>query len=252
MRPIDPSNPETWPPHVAALVNNLTAQATELVGSLADQPACDLPGSIGYDRSEEWQERFDSAVGDQPVLAYHATRLLRHEADWIRRDGLQILTQELIERRVTTAARLLPDLIDTSIAYGLQTTGPLGWQRGAIREGLIHVFTPLDLVDATPYGFDHLLGEWGGEAIARTNGDGTIKAAIRAISAYATPTIVEAAVHVTDFEWFAGLWPVFVGRNANMDYAAKEQPLHHPVPADGILTLISPDHPRWPDNAPHF
>jgi hypothetical protein len=252
MKPIDPANPATWPPHVATLVDDLTSEAAELVGPLGDLPASDLPGNIGYDLAEKWQEKFDSVVGDQPVLAYHATRLLRHEADWIRSDGLHVLTQDLIERKVTAAANVLPDLIEASIAHGLRHTGPLTWQHGVIREGLVHVFTPLDLVNTAPYGFDRLLGDWGGEAIAWTNDVGAVKAAIRAISAHATPTIIEAAVHVTEFEWFAGLWPVFVGRNANMDNAAKEQPLDRSVPADRIVTLITPDHPRWPAHATHL
>lgn len=251
MKPIDPSEQATWPAPVSALVDSLTAEAAELVDSLADQPACDLPILIGHERAEEWQDRFEAAVGNQPVLAYHATRLLRHEADWIRNEGLQVLTQDLIDRRVAAAASLLPDLIDTRIADGLRTTGPLNWQRGAIREGLLHVFTPLDLVEITSYGFHGLLGDWGGEAIAWTNDEGPIKEAIRSISTHATPTIIEAAVHVTAFERFAGLWPVFVGRNANLDGAAREQPLRRSVSADAVVSLITPGHSRWPANASH-
>ena len=42
-------------------------------------------------------------LDSRPVRAYHATRLLPHEIDSVRRDGLEALTPELIERRLQDA-----------------------------------------------------------------------------------------------------------------------------------------------------
>src|SRR5215211_481668 len=41
-------------------------------------------------------------VGER-LLAYHCTRLLAHEVEWVRREGLLPLSEDLVGRRIDTA-----------------------------------------------------------------------------------------------------------------------------------------------------
>lgn len=139
---VDLNDRRTWPQQFGTIVEEA------LPGYAEDQ---------WFDREQE--EAALRALEDHLVRAYHCTRLTDREVRNVRRDGLRLLTPELVQRRLQDAVTdelLTPDEADF---YG-QTRLPQDTHRGE----MLWFFTDrASLSDAHQIGY--LLEVWGGEGI---------------------------------------------------------------------------------------
>jgi hypothetical protein len=77
---LDVDYPETWPEHVRAEADEWAERNR---GQTKATNELQLPDSV-----------FESLTDEHLFLAYHCTRLLPHEIDLVRREGLRLATKE--------------------------------------------------------------------------------------------------------------------------------------------------------------
>ncbi|WP_448659102.1 hypothetical protein ACPVPU_01250 [Sphingomonas sp. CJ99] len=108
----------------------------------------------------------DATVGQGTILAWHCTRLLPHERDWIEQGGLGRHTRDLFVRR-----------LDAAVAAGAlcQAHADRRLRHSQIgerdRDGLLHLILNRAILRDEPDVAD-LLRNWGGEAIYNNLGRG--------------------------------------------------------------------------------
>lgn len=93
-RVIDVDRSSTWPEETRCWAEERAAALAE-----STEYTDDLSRRL---RDEE--DEFRLTFGPRKLLAYHCTRLLPHELDAIRRDGLRILDETLVHERIAAAA----------------------------------------------------------------------------------------------------------------------------------------------------
>jgi hypothetical protein len=134
----------------------------------------------------------EHATASGHLLGFHATRLVEHEIEEIRQQGLQLLSVELLCRRVealTTAGAITDQ----------QARRLLGYNQAAEdnRSGrTAFFFTRAQLKDHA--GLDHLCRSWGGEALYNYHEDDPETGPL--LRSIGIPSIVAAAVRVADIE----------------------------------------------------
>lgn len=117
-------------------------------------------------------DRLFDLLDRRPLRAYHATRLLPHEVESIRRDGLRPLSVEHVEQRLTDAERvgaLTADELARLAARHVFSPesaahGQIGGRRG-------RVCAVVGRSSVSRRGLGLPLSTWGGEAIYWTAGD---------------------------------------------------------------------------------
>jgi hypothetical protein len=208
-------------------------------------PASDL-AHHDLDYADEAEQRLRDALAGHELLAYHASRLLPHEADWIRTEGLRTASTGLVDRRLRGAAEHYPEMLTEDEMELLRRSGPLAWQRGAVRLGLLWVVAPHAIFEEER-GFDRLLGLWGGETIAWTNNEAAA-AVVERFTRESLPSIVQVAVALEEVPEFERLWPTAVGRFLGLPRASTEWGLRVSLGPERVVGLLHPEHPRWPSS----
>ncbi len=152
LTPIDLDVVDAWPVDVRDAVE----------GIIEDRPDFDdVEYSDEVELTADEREVIDAAVNGVPLLCYHATRLLPHEVESIRANGLLPLTPDLVTHRLEAAvstgridagvaSRLLPAALKYAIDDGRKDQVCLIGSRLSLR--------------SRP-GFWRLFTFWGGEAI---------------------------------------------------------------------------------------
>jgi len=249
---VDIGNPRTWPPSLHGVVEGLARQAEQHVefrGS--DTFAYDMRlRHPDYDAEAEIGLR--SALDGYLLAAYHATRLLHHEGEWLRADGLLPLTDDLRRRKLAGARRHHPELIGDDEVALLLASGPLSWDAGqsGARRARLNVVAPLAIF-LHDDGLRPLLKDWGGESIAWAGHVGSREgpacaAAVKRLSAVSIPTIVEVGLAASELCEYRYLWPAMVGNLLGLRMPWNQWILESSVPATRVLDLIQPGHRRWP------
>lgn len=138
--PIDPVKRWSWPEAVHLLVKTISTR----LSPASDPSASDLSRCTTAEQDEAWEREIHMAMTERRLLAYHATRLLPEEADWISNEGILPLTKDLIDRKILGAKNIHPELIDDKLSQRLREGGPLNWQGTAdVRLGFAWTFAPL-------------------------------------------------------------------------------------------------------------
>jgi hypothetical protein len=190
-----------------------------------------------------------SALDGYLLAAYHATRLLHHEGEWLRADGLLPLTDDLRRRKLAGARRHHPELISDDEVALLLASGPLSWQSGE-RSARLNVVAPLAMF-LHDRGLPPLLDSWGGESIAwagklSSEAGQTCAAAVKRLSAVSIPTIVEVGLAARELCDYKHLWPAMVGNLLGLRMPWNQWILESSVPPTRVLDVIQPGHRRWP------
>jgi hypothetical protein len=233
---LDLGEPGEWPGAARRVVEAL---AHDVAGwpEVADRDLDD-PDDDGFqasdlahhdlDYADEAEQRLRDALACHELLAFHASpsRLLPHEADWIRIEGLRTASTGLVDRRLRGAAEHYPEMLTEDEMELLRRSGPLAWQRGAVRLGLVWVVAPHAIFEEER-GFDRLLGSWGGETIGWTDNE-TAAAVVERFTRESLPSIVQVAVALEEVPEFERLWPTAVGRFLGLPRGI------HRVGAEGI------------------
>jgi hypothetical protein len=223
--PIDLDNQVTWP---EASRRSAEEHADRLAGST--EFLGDLP--ISLEQEDEFRETF----GWRKLLAYHNTRLLPHETDAIRTDGLRLLDQQLVQDRISDAIAhgALPDAARREV----QTGNIFATRNEAGRVGRISFVIGRTAFDEDPGGCDPLLRYWGGEAIRGGPRD------VAELATVGSPSIVVAKLHLTrrhnDPYSYPELAKVFVGSVLGLDGRSSELQYTDPVPGGDVLAIWRP------------
>jgi hypothetical protein len=97
---------------------------------------------------------------DEKVLVYHCTRLLPHERDWIKAEGLLPLTAGLVERRIRAA--LAGGYLSGAEHHELLRLNVFARSEQDGRENQICVVAGRESFDDPYSGWESLLATWGG------------------------------------------------------------------------------------------
>jgi hypothetical protein len=188
---VDPDDPTGWPTSVTSIVAS------------AGGPDLALPW--GHDADTELRD----ALGEASLLAYHATRLLPHEEEQIRGHGLRLLTEELIDHRLTAAVEY--GYLDEEVARQLLRGNALRSRRNDRRQGQICFFVGTSVLVEHPHAVRPLLKTWGGEGINFTD---AAQLAINRLRSIGRPVILVVALpHTTKVQMvtYPSLTSVFSG-----------------------------------------
>lgn len=231
---IDPDEPETWPPALTAWVEETSRRylrpqcSTESLGGEPGAP----DGALAL-------------LDGRPVRAYHSTRLLPHECDAIRGEGLHLLTPELVQRKLTGAldsgalSRAEYHALASRTAYEVQPEwAPSG------RGGMVWATVGRSLFRDDPHAVTPLLTHWGGEGIYMQQQDQ------RAIVAdIGTPSIVVLNLHPSEDRHTTCFMPTLssVLRAVAVGTEDPHADVRHrvPIPASGIVDIWQPGHPEY-------
>jgi len=188
-RPIvDVEAPETWPAPLAALVADIATTAP------SNNPEAYVDLRID-DREDEARQ----LLAGHLVRARHCTRLLAHEADAIRAEGLRLLTPELLTHRLDQAHQLglLTAAERTTLSAGNRLA--VGHQWAQPKPGIFFFLTTFVLRERL-YNIWPLLSTWGGEAIYGNfnNAEPANKALAARLRCLGRPAIVTTLLDLSD------------------------------------------------------
>jgi hypothetical protein len=240
---VDIAQPTTWPGEVRTTIAELATRVREHPDFRDDLPAYDLPSLFGYDESIEYRLR--EMLGEHRIAMYHGTRLLPHEFADLEATGLQPLSAELRRRRAERAHQHHGNLLGADDVELLLANGPLRWQRGAVRLGLLHVVAPLHVMSDD--GMSRLLSTWGGESLYwhdSTDAGPRCDEIIRRLTAASTPAVVCVGPRASDLATRKDLWPEFVGVLAELDHG-NEWTMNSGLSRLEIFDIMQPGHPHW-------
>lgn len=230
---VDVDDPNTWPPAVGEAIErwHLAAPPIDYVQDLPIQPEIDA--------------QVRELLGQHPLRMVHGTRLLEHEAELVRTQGLRPFSEDLFTERLDAA--LAAGALDAADHAALRD-GQIAVSepcRAAGREDQVCLTVGRSVLD-NPWAVERLLGVWGGEGISYSTAGCAREASLTLLG---SPTIVVCAVVLGDAP--ARLMPQL----ATLLLAARRgQPLHgdvflpRPVHASEIELLATPGHPVYDEH----
>ncbi len=171
-------------------VDDTTSWPAELVGFIEEQSETADLESNPFMSAED--EILLSLLDSMHLLVYHATRLLPHEEIDIRTSGLQILTKELITKKIQSA--VAGGFLEKNIGSELLADSTLWSDPRAHRADQICFVlgkTPFEREDP---GLCPLFSIWGGESINFTKVGSKYKSLLRKIG---EPAVIKAVLPLT-------------------------------------------------------
>lgn len=227
---VDPDDVRTWPPSLRHTLAECVADVDP-----AETYACDLEGLTMSD------EQVTALLGGRPLRAYHATRLLPHEVESVRRDGLRALSPEHVEQRI--AGALGSSAITTEEADRLRA-GTV-YAEGAEDGRADQVCAVLGRIafGENWQGVSRLLSCWGGEAIYwHANGD-----TLTMLKSLGSPSIVVLDLPLTAAPWlmFPGLGKSLAGHLGGLLSCGADVIYKADVPASAIVGIWQPGAPEY-------
>ncbi len=235
MSVISIDDPSTWPTDVFERVE---ARASVLAGTT--EHTLDL----GIDPNEDVE--FRAVLTDHLLTVYHATRLLDHEIEWMWRDGLVPLSNELVRRRIEAArdsGYITANDRDELLRGNLFAAD----RRTASRENQVCFLLSRRTLDQNVSGIWHLLTTWGGEGIYLGRFSTDVEAHL--LRKLGSPAIVVAAIPLAEdsqnHHVSPGVLKAFVGRQLELsDYGASVL-YRAAVPSRQIVDVWLPGHPQY-------
>lgn len=226
----DIDDPSTWPEELAAQVNELADQIRMTTPDLSELSCSDLP-LWGHEAG------IRQLLNGCLLRAYHATRLLPHEADAVRAQGLRMLTTELVKDRLATAYQLgyITDVEHDKLLAGKALSSD--------RLGQVCFFLSTTTIIRDATGLHLLLSTWGGEGLYRqhAHSDNPLRDKLRSLG---HPTIVVAQLDFTvptKLLVFPSLANAFVGKTLGLTDVGGDIFYSAPIPPTHIERLIQLD-----------
>lgn len=127
-QPVDLGTPTTWPSAFHTLIVEI-AQTMPRWDESEEPAACGLPDLFDLDELADLDCRARRALGQRPILAYHATRLLPLEVEAIATNGMELGSEHLVATRLEIAVGSFPDALAPGDADHLQDRRI--WRRAA-------------------------------------------------------------------------------------------------------------------------
>lgn len=233
---VDVDNPDTWPDRLEDWVHSRADQVRDIVDD-PEFPCSDLPL---LEHEDSTRRLLDGYL----LRAYHATRLLPHEADAIRTQGLRILDE-----------RLVTDRLDAAHHHGHLTDAErrallAGKTLSDNRVSKVLLFLSAASFTHDAHGLNPLLTNWGGEGIywQHIHRDNPLRTKLRS---FGTPTIVVATLNLTTADKvliFPGVIHALVGTALGLSSIGGSIHYYAPVPPAHIERLIQPGDPNYPQH----
>lgn len=235
MAAIDVDSPGTWPEATREWVSRW---ATQLAGTA--QYTSDL--SV---RLLEQEHELRATFREERLLAYHCTRLLPHEVETIRDEGLRPLDRTSLEERLTAAVEhgsLPPAAREYAESQNIYSVGNLAGRERQLCFVLGRAALDEDAVGCAP-----LLTYWGGEAMRGGPADAPPLAGI------GEPTIIVAqldfATSPRRSRTHPGLGQLFVGTMVGTARACADVFYGDAVPPEDILAVWQPGNAEYDRHA---
>ena len=219
-------DPSTWPPELrerAQMLANQLRGTTEYMNDL----------EIPLEAEDDSRALLSGCL----VRAYHATRLLDHEVQMIRTQGLRLLSEESVKERINAAYE--HSCISAAKRKMLQSSHVFETDEAQYRAGQCCLFLPESMLLNSSYGINPLLNTWGGEAIWKPRSD----AERDWLGKLGRPAIVVAYLDLspgqTVYSMFPDIQKVFTARLLNLEIVADIF-YRRPVPAEHIRAIWQP------------
>ena len=185
----------------------------------------------------EGEDDFRALLSGCLVRAYHATRLLEHEVQMIRTQGLRLLSVELVTEKIEAAREqscISPGECDLLKAAHVFAVG-----EETNRSGECSFFLPVSMLDFRSSGVNPLLSSWGGEALGMSSGAQQLPDRLVELG---RPAIVVADIDLSPGRHlvFPGIQQLFVGRYLGLDNVLASVHYSSPVSADDIVAMWQP------------
>lgn len=233
MATVDPDDVGTWPAPLRE------ALALEVVDVDPVTPVCDL-------RLRLSDEDVATLLEGRPLRAYHCTRLLPHEVQSIREDGLRALGPEHVEQRIHDA--FVAGAIADADAERLRSEHIFATGDECEREGQVCACVGLiAFSDHEADGVWPLLSWWGGEAIyVHASKEG--REHLRTLG---TPSIVVLDLSLGGVTWevWPGLAQILAGTLADLPEGGGDILYEASVPAPAVTAVWHPgvsEYDRFP------
>lgn len=225
----------TWPIDVRDAVNAL---ADSVTGHPSHYDELELdPSAV---------DRIGELLAGHKLVAYHCTRLLDHEADGIRTNGLNPLSPEMIDLRITLACE--HGAITTAERDRLHARHMFATDehhnRGK-RLGHVCFATTRNAFETHAHGLNPLLSQWGGEAVYFSAGLQGMNDRLKRIG---KPSIVAAALPIKQPEpmgTYLGL-PVYLTATwLKLPDVCCTLRYRAPVTGEEIISIWQPGDPEY-------
>lgn len=185
-------------------------------------------------------------LGGRPLRTYHATRLLSHEVESVRSDGLRALTPEHVEHRIADA--LAVGAISTVEADRLGDHTVYVKGINGRRSDQVCALLGLIVFSEGSHGVRPLLSTWGGEALY-WHANGETLARLRSLGA---PSVVVLDLPLTAASWRMSneFGSALAGHLAGLLQCTADVFYYASVPASAVVSIWqpgAPDYDRFPD-----
>jgi hypothetical protein len=231
MEAMEVDDPGSWPQPIYQYVEK---RSEELAGT--SESMLDLP--IDPVEDSQFARLFNGLL----LLPYHCTRLLPHEVESVRREGLAPLTEDLVRRRIEEAH--LHTAINEAERDRLLDGHIFATNEADHRAGQVWFFLSRHTLDLRWNSIWRFVEFWGGEGIywnfERTNMEDRIRT-------MGKPTVVRAGLKATTMEPGAirSLLKPFVGRFLGFEDHDSEVCSHEAIPGDQIFDIWQPGKPEY-------
>ncbi len=248
---VNPGDQATWPSDLRVEVERLAGLCRDHAGNTPSTRSYEL--SLGHvDAEFEAEDAFRELLEVRRVVLFHATRLLPHEREAIRAEGLVVLDESHRSRRLDRVIEMYGDQVGAERLELLRHSGPLTWGSGHRmgRLGRLFGVTPMQAAfDGAGSGMTVFLEHWGGESFYGANEESAeLRHVIQDLTNLSRPAIVEFAVRATLLNTYTRLWPIFVAQLDGWPEPWHEFSTEESVPADAVLTILDGTSERWPLN----
>lgn len=136
------------------------------------------------------------------IVAYHCTKLIDYEIENIKRDGMKILSKELVQERLTSAYKygyLLKEEFDYLI--NSQDINEILYNKHGVRTERICFLANRSMLRNDVNGIYRFFRSWGGEGVYW--GHETDKIIAPTLRKLGTPCIIKCSIPVNDIEHFS-------------------------------------------------
>lgn len=229
---VDLDDMATWPPAVVALVDEY---ADRLCGTT------EYTSDLDLDLEDE--RRMDAVLRGHHLLVYHCTRLLPHEDDMIRTQGLRLLTPELVRDRIDgahTHGHITDDELDA-----FRVSHVFAAREHSNRENGAAVIVGTWPFDGMPSGCNPLLSIWGGEAMymsSRKVDEERLRQLGRA-SIVVAHLLFDPPERIASYS--RSVLRPFVGRRLGLEQAGTQLKLRDPLLPQEIADMWHPGDPNY-------
>lgn len=221
--PVDPDDPRTWPENVAERIAQL---ATSLDGTAESVSDLDL---------HDEEDLFRELLSGHLLRTYHCTRLLDHEVEMVREQGLRALDEDLLHDRFDAA--LARGYISEQNYAAFHDAHVFNGDRSASQrqDRVCLILGRSHLESDWPYGVEPLLTTWGGEGLYMGAGALDLRPLLKTLG---RPSIIVATVDLSEPHRSIPVWPgvanVFVGTALHLEEPGADVIYPRSIPADQV------------------